>query len=414
MPSLRQLEFAFRTVAASLWDASRFAQRSGYKASDLETKARQLLCSLGAKRIATELRVEWNSRLKTAAGRADYRQKLISLNPRLAEHPSEVDRTLRHELAHILAQFRQKGRRRISPHGPEWQQACRDLGIADEKRCHTLPFPARRYAPRFIYRCPNCRRDFPRVRKIKRTVACLACCRAHNGGEFDVRFRLRLVGNSGHSERSRGIALVLCVDEKSQIQALERTQPGLPLKPGRCGTFTHDYQRHGTTTLFAALNVLEGKVIGDCMLRHRHQEFIRFLKIIDAQTEARLPLHLIIDNYGTHKHPRVKAWARRHPRFHLHFTPTASSWLNLVECWFAQLTQKRIRRGSFHNLPALIKAISDYIEATNQNPRVFVWTAPLEHIMNKIDKCKEALDALPELLAQGGIAGSLDFARDDK
>jgi transposase len=189
-------------------------------------------------------------------------------------------------------------------------------------------------------------------------------------------------------------ALVLCVDEKSQIQALERTQPGLPLKPGRCGTFTHDYQRHGTTTLFAALNVLEGKVIGDCMLRHRHQEFIRFLKIIDAQTEARLPLHLIIDNYGTHKHPRVKAWARRHPRFHLHFTPTASSWLNLVECWFAQLTQKRIRRGSFHNLPALIKAISDYIEATNQNPRVFVWTAPLEHIMNKIDKCKEALDAL--------------------
>ena len=125
-------------------------------------------------------------------------------------------------------------------------------------------------------------------------------------------------------------ALVLCVDEKSQIQALERTQPGLPLKPGRCGTFTHDYQRHGTTTLFAALNVLEGKVIGDCMLRHRHQEFIRFLKIIDAQTEAGLPLHLIIDNYGTHKHPRVKAWARRHPRFHLHFTPTASSWLNLV------------------------------------------------------------------------------------
>jgi len=193
MPSLRQLEFTFQAVAASLWDASRFAQRSGYKASDLETKARQLLCSLGAKRIATELRVEWNSRLKTAAGRADYRQKLISLNPRLVDHPSEIDHTLRHELAHILAQFRQKSRRRISPHGPEWQQACRDLGIADEKRCHTLPFPAKRYAPRFIYRCPNCRRDFPRVRKIKRTVACLACCRAHNGGEFDVRFRLKLL-----------------------------------------------------------------------------------------------------------------------------------------------------------------------------------------------------------------------------
>ena len=193
MPSLRQLEFAFRTVAASLWDASRFAQRSGYKASDLETKARQLLRSLGAKRIATELRIEWNARLRTAAGRADYRQKLISLNRRLVEHPAEIDRTLRHELAHILAQFREKSRRRISPHGPEWQQACRDLGIGGEKRCHTLPFPAKRHAPPFIYRCPNCKRDFPRVRKIKRTVACLACCRAHNRGEFDARFRLRLL-----------------------------------------------------------------------------------------------------------------------------------------------------------------------------------------------------------------------------
>ena len=190
--SFSQLEFSFQTVAASLWDAPRFAQRSGYNTSDLEEEARQLLCSLGAKRIATELRVEWNSRLQTAAGRADYRQKLISLNPRLVEHSEEVDRTLRHELAHILAQFR-AGRRRISPHGPEWQQACRDLGIAGEKRCHTLPFPAKRYAPRFIYRCPNCRRDFPRVRKIKRTVACLTCCRAHDGGEFDVRFRLKLL-----------------------------------------------------------------------------------------------------------------------------------------------------------------------------------------------------------------------------
>jgi SprT protein len=192
MPSLRQLEFTFQTVAASLWDAPRFAQRSGYKASDLEAEARQLLCSLGAKRIAIKLRVDWNYRLQTAAGRADYRQKLILLNPRLVEHPAEIDRTLRHELAHILAESR-TGRRRISPHGPEWQQACRDLGIAGEKRCHTLPFPAKRYAPRFIYRCPNCQRDFPRVRKIKRTVACLTCCRAHNGGEFDVRFRLKLL-----------------------------------------------------------------------------------------------------------------------------------------------------------------------------------------------------------------------------
>ena len=211
MPSLRQLEFAFEQFAirvverddAIVGQALRLPIRETAteavslqlrgRASDLETKARKLLCSLGAKRIATELRVEWNSRLKTAAGRADYRQKLISLNPRLVEHPGEIDRTLRHELAHILAQFREKSRRRIAPHGPQWQQACRDLGIPNEKRCHTLPFPANRYAPRFIYRCPNCRRDFPRVRKIKRTVACLACCRAHNRGEFDARFRLTFV-----------------------------------------------------------------------------------------------------------------------------------------------------------------------------------------------------------------------------
>jgi predicted SprT family Zn-dependent metalloprotease len=209
MRLLRQLEFAFEQFATRLVERNDSAgqalrlparqtatdavalQLRGRDAG-LETEASELLRSLGATRIATEIRVEWDPRLKTAAGRADYRQKLISLNPRLVEHPAEIDRTLRHELAHILAQSR-AGRRRISPHGPEWQHACRDLGIADEKRCHTLPFPATRYAPRFIYRCPNCRRNFPRLRKIKRTVACLACCRAHNGGEFDVRFRLNLL-----------------------------------------------------------------------------------------------------------------------------------------------------------------------------------------------------------------------------
>ena len=189
-------------------------------------------------------------------------------------------------------------------------------------------------------------------------------------------------------------ALVLCVDEKCQIQALDRTQPGLPMKPGRCGTFTHDYKRHGTTTLFAALNVLDGKVIGDCMPLHRHQEFIRFLKRIDQETPSALNLHIIVDNYSAHKHPRVRSWLKRHPRFQLHFTPTSSSWLNLVERWFAYLTQKRIRRGTFHNIPALIKAIQDYIENNNQNPHVFVWTASVERIMNKIAKCKEASDAL--------------------
>jgi transposase len=188
-------------------------------------------------------------------------------------------------------------------------------------------------------------------------------------------------------------ALVLCVDEKSQIQALERTQPLLPMRPGVPARQTHDYKRNGTTTLFAALSMLDGKVIGDCMPRHRHQEFIRFLKRIDAETPQQLDLHLIVDNYGTHKHARVKSWLARHPRFHLHFTPTSSSWLNLVERWFAEITDKRIRRGSFHNVHALIKAITEYLDNHNQNPQVFVWSATVERILAKIAKCKEALDA---------------------
>jgi len=186
-------------------------------------------------------------------------------------------------------------------------------------------------------------------------------------------------------------ALVLCVDEKSQIQALERTQPVLPLRPGIPARQTHDYLRHGTTTLFAALNMLDGTVIGDCMPRHRHQEFIRFLQLINVKTPLDLDLHLIVDNYGTHKHPRVQSWVRRHPRFHLHFTPTSSSWLNMVECWFSKLTSKRIRRGSFKNVKELIKTIKQYIESHNQNPKVFVWTAPVESIMRKISKCKDLL-----------------------
>ncbi len=189
-------------------------------------------------------------------------------------------------------------------------------------------------------------------------------------------------------------ALVLCVDEKSQIQALDRTQPGLPLKKGRCGTMTHDYKRNGTTTLFAALSMLDGHVIGDCMPRHRHQEFIRFLKKIEAETPPALALHLIVDNYATHKHARVKRWLARHPRVHLHFTPTSSSWLNLVERWFRDLTTNRIRRDSFESVPELIATIDDYVAQSNQNPHVFVWTASVDRILAKIAKCKEALDSL--------------------
>jgi SprT protein len=205
MPLLRQLEFAFRNTdilsvgqlgvspgKLIIEQAGKMPASPAAETAVLLQTARELLRSLGAARIAGELRVEWHSRLKTAAGRADYRQKLILLNPRLSEYPIEIDRTLRHELAHILAQFR-ASRRRIPPHGVEWQKACLDLGIADEKRCHNLPFPARTYAARFVYRCPNCREDFPRARRIKRVVACLACCRKHNDGDFDPRFRLRPV-----------------------------------------------------------------------------------------------------------------------------------------------------------------------------------------------------------------------------
>src|SRR3990170_5455851 len=169
-------------------------------------------------------------------------------------------------------------------------------------------------------------------------------------------------------------ALVLCVDEKSQIQALDRTQPLLPLRPGIPARQTHDYKRHGTTTLFAALSMLDGKVIGDCMPRHRHQEFIRFLKKIDAETPAGLDLHLIVDNYSTHKSPAVKRWLAKHRRFHLHFIPTSSSWLNMVERWFGQITQKRIRRGTFKSVPQLIDAIQDYLKNHNSDPKPFVWT----------------------------------------
>jgi len=189
-------------------------------------------------------------------------------------------------------------------------------------------------------------------------------------------------------------ALVLCVDEKSQIQALDRTQPGLPLKKGRCGTMTHDYKRHGTTTLFAALNVLAGTVMGHCMPRHRHQEFLKFLRQIERHTPRDLDLHLVLDNYGTHKHPRVKKWLAQHTRFHLHFTPTGSSWLNLVERWFRELTDKRIRRGAFHSIQELVETIQEYLDHNNQEPKPFVWTATAERILEKVARCKAIYETL--------------------
>jgi len=189
-------------------------------------------------------------------------------------------------------------------------------------------------------------------------------------------------------------ALVLCVDEKSQIQALDRTQPGLPLKKGRCGTMTHDYKRNGTTTLFAALELAQGKVVGQCYARHRHQEFLKFLKRLDSEFPVGMSLHVIMDNYGTHKHPKVRDWLERHPRFVPHFTPTSSSWLNLIERWFGELTGKRIRRGVFVSVKDLIAAIEDYLVAWNENPKPFVWTATVESIVEKLSRCKQTLEKI--------------------
>jgi transposase len=189
-------------------------------------------------------------------------------------------------------------------------------------------------------------------------------------------------------------ALVLSVDEKSQIQALDRTQPGLPLKKGRCGTMTHDDKRNGTTTLFAALSTLDGQVLSTCMDRHRHQEWIQFLKLIDTQTPAELELHLIADNYATHKHPKVRSWLKRHPRFHMHFTPTSSSWLNLVERWFREITDKRIRRGVFRSVSELVRAINAYIEEHNRDPKPFIWTAKADEILAKVRRARTNLDKM--------------------
>jgi transposase len=187
-------------------------------------------------------------------------------------------------------------------------------------------------------------------------------------------------------------ALVLCVDEKSQIQALDRTQPGLPLKRGRSQTMTHDYKRNGTATLFAALNATNGEVYGLCQERHRHQEWLKFLRLLDQAMPPHLDLHLIADNYATHKHPKVQRWFQRHPRFHLHFTPTSASWLNMVERFFRDLTQNRLRRGVFRDLEELIMAIGDYIDRHNENPKPFIWTARASDILEKVKRARRALD----------------------
>jgi transposase len=208
----------------------------------------------------------------------------------------------------------------------------------------------------------------------------------------DPRFAEKLIDVVGLYLNPPEQAIVLCMDEKSSIQALDRTQASLPMVTGRAGTMTHDYKRHGTTTLFAALDILTGKVIGQCLPRHRHEEFLTFLKTIDAQVPERLHVHLILDNYATHKHPDVTKWLARHKRFHLHFIPTSSSWLNQVERWFRDLTERNLRRGIFGSVPDLIASIETYLEANNETPKPYVWTATAEDILAKVQRARDALD----------------------
>ena len=210
----------------------------------------------------------------------------------------------------------------------------------------------------------------------------------------DKRFEEKLTDVVGVYLNPPDKAVILCVDEKTQVQALDRTQPGLPMKKGRCGTMTHDYKRNGTTCLFAAMNVLEGKVLGSCYPRHRHQEFLKFVRTIELEVPSELDIHMILDNYGTHGHPNVKTWLEKHPRFKLHFTPTSSSWLNLVERWFGEITRKRIRRGVFKSVPELIAAIEEYIRCHNEDPKPFVWTKRAEDIIEKVAHCRAVIETL--------------------
>ncbi len=273
---------------------------------------------------------------------------------------------------------------------PQYDQATREAII--EATLHSKPAGMTHW---------SCRRMAEAQSVSKNTVNRLwqlHNIKPHLSGTFklsrDAKFLEKLTDVVGLYLNPPDKALVLCLDEKSQIQALDRTQPGLPLKKGRCGTMTHDYKRNGTTTLFAALNVLDGKVIGECHARHRHQEWLKFLRRLDAEFSPRLKLHLVMDNYGTHKEPHVQAWLKKHPRFVCHFVPTSSSWLNLVERWFRELTQQAIRRASFVSVPDLKQAIDRFMKAWNQNPRPFVWTANVGQIIAKIERARIKMEQI--------------------
>ncbi len=295
-----------------------------------------------------------------------------------------------------IKRFREQGLPGLSedaPHGPSARRLdAEKVKAIVEATLHTTPKDSTHWSTRTMAKVQGVSRST--VQRIWNSHG----LQPHRVETFklskDKRFVEKLTDVVGVYLNPPDKAVVLCVDEKTQVQALDRTQPGLPMKKGRCGTMTHDYKRNGTTCLFAAMNVLEGTVLGSCYPQHRDIEFLKFLRTINREVPGELDIHMILDNYGTHGHPNVKAWLEKHPRFILHFTPTSSSWLNLVERWFGEITRKRIRRGVFRSVPELVAAIEEYIRYHNKDPKPFVWTKRAEDIVEKVTHCRAVVESL--------------------
>ena len=343
---------------------------------DLEWLRRQATSGLTARRLAERcqivlLSLEGKTQLEIAAALGMSRQKVARWLKRFAQG------------GRVGLEEDLPGRGRKPVYGPEMSQ------LIVERTLRTQPPAATQWSQRSLARALDVSsRTIGRVWQAHGLKPHLI--RTFKVSK-DPRFAEKLEDVIGLYLNAPEHALVLCCDEKSQVQALDRTQPGLPLKKGRAGTMTHDYVRHGTTTLFAALNVADGTVIGQCQDRHRHQEWLKFLQLIEAQTPADRDLHLILDNYATHKHPKVQKWLAKHPRFHLHFTPTSASWLNMVERFFRDLTVNRLRRGVFRSLPELVAALEKYLSHHNKEPKPFIWTANAKDILSKVTRARKKL-----------------------
>jgi len=337
-------------------------------------------------------------RAKTTPQRVVLRSRICLLAAEGVSHNAIAKRlnTSRPTVLLWTNRFREQGTPGLSedaPHGPSSRRLDAEKGRdIVEATLHTTPRDATHWSTRTMAKAQGV--SHATVHRIWDAHG----LQPHRMETFklskDKRFVEKLTDIIGVYLNPPDKAVVLCVDEKSQVQALDRMQPGLPMKKGRCGTMTHDYKRNGTTCLFAALNVLEGKVIGSCYPRHRNIEFLKFLRKINREVPKGQDVHMILDNYGTHGHPNVKSWLEKHPRFILHFTPTSASWLNLVERWFGEITRKRIRRGVFRSVPELVAAIEEYICCHNENPKPFVWTKRAKDIIEKVAHCKAVIETL--------------------